>query len=97
MPVLISDGAGTAPGRITFDTKDVSVSGAFLTTGLLLEVDEVVGLELKLDERRALKARARVVRVSKSPPGMGIAFVDLADKDRDALRALVQQRGIKKS
>jgi hypothetical protein len=94
VPVLIHDGRSSTSGRLTFDTKDLSVGGAFLKALLLLEIDEVIGLELQLDERITVRAKAKVVRVSKVPPGMGIAFTKLEEKDKDALRRLVQQRGI---
>jgi hypothetical protein len=93
--VVIHDGTTSTQGFLSFDTKDLSIGGAFLEAGLLLEVDEVLSLELHLGERKVVRAKARVVRISQDPPGMGISFTDLADKDREALRTIVQQRGIK--
>jgi hypothetical protein len=97
VPVTIGEGAGRQAGRIAFATGDLSVAGAFLRTAAFLELDEEVQLELRLDEKRVVRARAKVVRIAQKPAGMGISFTKLDDKDRDAIRAVLQQRGVDSS
>jgi hypothetical protein len=94
VPVTIADGLGKSIGKIMFDTRDLSVSGAFLKSASLLEIDEEIALEFKLDAGRSVRARAKVVRISRTPPGMGIVFTKLDDKDKDAIRRLVTQKGV---
>lgn len=90
VPVAIIDEAHRTTGYLQFDTHDLSVGGAFLKSTFLFEVDEELELEFALGERR-VRARGRVVRIARGspPPGMGIAFVDLGEPDREAIRTFV--------
>lgn len=88
--VAIVDDDRRTEGRLAFDTRDLSVAGAFLKAKLLFEVDEELALEFTLDDGKIVRARARVVRVSRdAPTGMGIAFTRLEDADREAIRRFV--------
>lgn len=94
LPVLIEDAVNRVRGRVRFDATDVSLGGAFLRSSLLFEVGEELSLEFSLPGGHRIHARGRVVRVSREcdhgrVPGMGIAFVALADEDRAAVRAFV--------
>lgn len=86
LPVTIVDERGRSTGEIQFDTQDLSVGGAFLTSRLLFELDEDLEIEFILPGGFKVRARGRVARVSGDPPGMGIAFSALAEGDREAIR-----------
>jgi uncharacterized protein (TIGR02266 family) len=94
LPITVSDAANKVEGRIEFNTGDLSVGGAFIRSDLLFEVGEELQLDFTLPEGQIVRARGKVVRVARDSgddviPGMGIAFVTLADSDREAIRALV--------
>jgi uncharacterized protein (TIGR02266 family) len=97
LPVFVREEETGIHGGIRFDAHDLSLGGAFLRSDLLFEVGEEVDLEFDVAPRRKVRARARVVRVireqSGGPPGMGIAFVDLSESDREALRAFLARAG----
>ncbi len=90
VPVTIIDETHRASGHLQFDTHDLSVGGAFLKSTFLFEVDEELVLEFELGDRR-VRARGRVVRIARGspPPGMGIAFTELTDPDREAIKTFV--------
>ncbi|MBI5508329.1 MAG: PilZ domain-containing protein [Deltaproteobacteria bacterium] len=83
-------------GEISLDALDLSQSGAFLQSDLLLETGDVVTLTFTVPgEIRSISARARVVwatrhDVQKGSPGMGVEFVDLSDADRQIIGAFVR-------
>ncbi len=87
--VLVGDAQHRVHGTIRFDTRDLSLGGAFLRSDLLFEVGEQLEVELAVDGDQPVHARARVVRVDQSEesPGMGIAFIDLNERDRERVRA----------
>lgn len=92
VPVTIVDDQRRTEGLIAFDTHDLSVAGAFLKATLLFEIDDELGLEFTLEEGRSVRARGRVVRVQRdAPSGMGIAFTQLDDADRDAIRRFLNK------
>ena len=91
LPVRIGDTPAGPRGEILFDTTDVSLSGAFLRSTVLFELAEELSLEFAVPNREPIRARARVVRVSSAPPGMGITFVTLSDHDRDTLRSFLRK------
>lgn len=94
LPVKISDHTLAAGSMVVFDTTDVSMGGAFLQSSILLEMGEELSLMLVVSPKVTINARARVVRVSYGdPPGMGIRFINLAPKDREAIKALIDTRG----
>ena len=65
LPVVVSDAANRVSGGILFAAADVSGGGAFLRSDLLFEVGEVLTLEFDLPGGRHVRARGRVVRVSR--------------------------------
>jgi hypothetical protein len=91
---MVEDAANRVRGRIVFDAQDLSVGGAFLRSDLLFEVDEELDVEFTLPPGHKVRARGRVVRVSRERsggemPGMGIKFIGLSDADREAVRAFI--------
>ncbi len=94
LPVIIEDAANRVRGKVRFDSKDLSVGGAFLRSDLLFEVGEEVRVDFSLPNGHRIHGRGRVVRVSRErdegqEPGMGIEFIALTDPDRDAVRAFI--------
>jgi len=94
LPVVLVDEANRVRGKIRFDSRDISVGGAFLRSDLLFEIGEELRIEFSLPEGPRVRARGRVVRVSRERdaehvPGMGVEFTDLSDSDRDAVRAFI--------
>jgi c-di-GMP-binding flagellar brake protein YcgR len=92
--VMVVDADNRVRGKIRFDSRDLSIGGAFLRSDLLFEVDEEVQVEFSLPDGHHVRARGRVVRVSRdhfdgSVPGMGIKFLDLGDTDREAVRSFI--------
>ena len=92
-PARVSDAARKGEGEISFDTRDLSVGGAFLRSDLLFEIGEELQLQLDLPDG-VFNTRGRVVHVIREPeegsvPGMGIAFEHLGDRDRERLRSFV--------
>ena len=65
LPVVVSDAANRVSGGIRFASADVSGGGAFLRSDLLFEVGEILTLEFDLPGGRHVRARGRVVRVSR--------------------------------
>ena len=92
--VEVRVGLEKARGLVYFDTNDLSKSGAFLVSDLLLEIGERMNLTLHIPgEKLPIAAKARVVRVNSEPrkrpgdppPGMGIEFVQIAKEDEPKL------------
>ena len=89
LPVTIVEAEQKTAGGLVFDTTDMSLSGAFLRSTVLFEVDEILRMEFSVGDSRIV-ARARVVRVSyDEPPCMGIEFVGLDDAERDQINAFL--------
>ena len=65
LPVVVSDATNRVSGGIRFASADVSGGGAFLRSDLLFEVGEILTLEFDLPGGRHVRARGRVVRVSR--------------------------------
>jgi c-di-GMP-binding flagellar brake protein YcgR len=98
LPITVGDAHNQVKGQIQFDTQDLSAGGAFIRSDLLFEVGEELGCEIQLPQGPLVKARAKVVRVVRDSgddamPGMGIAFLQLSDADREAIRLLVIRGG----
>ena len=78
-------------GQMVFEGADLSAGGAFLKSDLLLETGETLEVEFRVPGiDTPLKAQARVAWVRRFPeadelPGMGIAFLAMAEQDRRAL------------
>ena len=93
LPVTVTEADSHVQGEICFDARDLSVGGAFLRADLLFEVGEVLDLSFQLPGSGVVRARGKVVRVVRDAgpeiPGMGIAFTELTDGDRDAVRAFL--------
>lgn len=93
LPVLVHDTGNRVRGAIRFDLRDLSMGGAFLRADLLFEVGDELHVEFELPDGKAVKARGRVVRVSRDPApreaGMGIAFSEMSDTDREAVQAFL--------
>jgi len=94
LPVIVADSDNRVEGEICFDTRDLSLTGAFLRSDLLFEVGEELDLAFLLPEGRTVRARGRVVHVVREPrdtnvAGMGISFTNLSDRDREAVRAFL--------
>ncbi len=85
------------PGHLFFDTQDLSVGGAFLRADLLLEQGEELEVDFELPGLgRPFHTRARVAWVRRADtervaPGMGIEFLDLDPKDREALADFLEE------
>ena len=94
LPVLVHDAGNRVRGGIRFDARDLSLGGAFLRSDLLFEIGEELSLEFELPGASPVCSRARVVRVARDAreAGMGIAFVDMGEVDRAAVRAYLIQR-----
>ncbi len=92
LPVRVGDRDNRVSGTIRFDTRDLSVGGAFLRSDLLFEVGEELRLEFQLPGGPSVHARGRVVHVARDrevAAGMGIAFSNLSERDREAVRAFL--------
>ncbi len=90
LPVTVRAAANRVQGGIRLDAADLSEGGAFLRSDLLFEVGERLELDIVLPNSRVVRARGRVVRVSRSGgrqslPGMGIEFTELAAGDRQTI------------
>lgn len=96
LPVVVGDPGQQVEAKIEFDTRDLSIGGAFVRSELLFEVGEELALELRLPDGHKVAAKGKVVRVSRDSiddalPGMGVAFLMLPEADREAIRALVMR------
>jgi hypothetical protein len=79
--VLPDSGEGTS--YLMFEAVGVTPEGATLRGGLLLEVNEEVTLELRLPDRNAFRARARVVEIVHGrPPAMKVVWTSVHEGDR---------------
>ena len=79
------------------DAVEISASGIFLKTKLLMAEGSMVTLRLTLPGlKRAFTVLGKVVRTVKggllAPAGMGIRFLDLRPADRDVIAAYVASR-----
>ena len=86
---VVVPSAGQAATYPMFEAHSVTLEGATLLGGLLLEEGEEVTLELRLPDRVAVRARARVVAIDTTAPGenatLRVEFVNLSDGDRQRL------------
>ena len=96
--VEVREAENRVEGALGFDVHDLSVEGAFLRSDLLFEVGEEITVTFGTPDGHVVRARARIVRVSRGEdgergPGMGIVFVGLTQEDREAVRALLARGG----
>ena len=80
-----------------FDCFDLSPVGAYLHSEFLLLPGDRVTLRLRLDyQHRPLEVEGEVVRVETGddglPPGMGIAFREMAQRDSIKLKQFLFRR-----
>jgi hypothetical protein len=68
-----------------FEATAVTLDGAILYGGLLLEIGEEVLLELRLAQPVHVRARVLAI-VPGEPIGMQVAWIDLDDATRQRLR-----------
>jgi len=91
VPVTIVEAEQRTAGGLVFDAADMSLGGVFLRSTVLFEVDEELSIEFLVGAQKVL-AKARVVRVSyDEPPGMGIEFTQLGERDREAIKAYLHR------
>jgi Tfp pilus assembly protein PilZ len=92
----------TEKGRTPCQVENVSAGGVFVRTDRLEQVGTEIFVDLvKPGWKRALTLTARVTsrvdaidgRISKRPPGMGLQFLRLDDKQFERLRSLVLELG----
>jgi Tfp pilus assembly protein PilZ len=92
----------TEKGRAACQVENVSAGGVFVRTDRLEQVGTEIFVDLvKPGWKRALTLTARVTsrvdaidgRLSKRPPGMGLQFLRLDDKQFERLRSLVLELG----
>lgn len=80
-----------ATGDLQFESADLSAGGTFLVSDLLLEPQEELSLDFTVPGTpRPVHTRSRVAWVRRFPkenelPGMGIEFVEMSSRDREAL------------
>ena len=85
---------------IVFDCFDLSAVGVYLYSDLLMSPGERVRLRLRLPTTGgAVAVEGEVVRAETEDgvqnPGMGVAFREVDDRVREALRSYVAQRFIR--
>ena len=94
LKVEVQVGLDRAHGLVYFDTSDISQSGTFLVSDLLLDIGERMALTIHIPgEKLPVSVKARVVRVNAEPrkkkddppPGMGIEFVQITREDETKL------------
>lgn len=81
-------------GELIFESVDLSIGGAFLRSDLLLELGDQLDVVIPLPDGYGIKARGKVVWVTRDPnvkgnAGMGLEFVTIAEADRERLAAFI--------
>ncbi|MFA6033258.1 MAG: PilZ domain-containing protein [Myxococcota bacterium] len=87
-------------GLLVFETRDLGPGGAFLSSDLLLDVNDklkITFIDAAGEGADPIVVDARVVRVYAGTgkegeghgPGMGIEFTNLSEEDRGMLQALL--------
>ena len=90
--VGVSEQTDRHPG---FYATDLSQTGAFLRSDYLFELNEELDLEFQLKQAVPIQVRCRVVRVSQqTPSGMGIMFLDVSDKNREAIDGFLKEENL---
>ncbi len=89
-------------GTIFFYTSNISTSGMFLESDLLLDEGTEFVLEFTLPTvSKFIKARGKVVWVSKpgivgvnyeSPAGMGVKFLEISEDDRKKVEEFIRKK-----
>ena len=81
--LVVSPDAAQGSLYAMFEASDVTIDGARLTGGMLLELDEEITLELLLPERASLRVRATVVEIQRgNAPAMRVSFDGLEEADK---------------
>lgn len=68
--------------------QDISLGGCFVNTGVRVEVDEVVSLEIQLPSGDWLPLRGEVASAQPGI-GFGLLFTFLTDEEEFALRQII--------
>ena len=96
LPASVHDHHNRVKGAIRFDTRDISLGGAFLRSDLLFEVGEELSVEFQIPGGPLVCVRGKVIHVARATgpaatveAGMGIAFSEMSEHDRDAVRAFI--------
>ena len=73
---------------------NISRSGVFIRTKRPLDVGTKVNLKFTviMDDLETIEGMGEVVRVSASPPGMGVVFVTLTAHSNDLILKLITRR-----
>jgi CheY-like chemotaxis protein/Tfp pilus assembly protein PilZ len=87
---------------LSCSTVNVSQGGLFIACAAQLAIDTWVGMKLTLpDDQPPVQCRGRVawlnhpdwIKRPQLPSGMGVEFVDIADKDLERLLICIEQSG----
>lgn len=83
-------------GILTFVSEDLSLSGAFLKSELLLEQGETLAIQFEVPGAGPIHTPARVVWVRRFPQGdqtagMGVEFLALEEQARRTLTQWLSQ------
>lgn len=77
---------GGQGGYAMFEAAELSLDGALLVGGLLLEIEEEVTLDLRLPERGTVRAKAVVREILRDRgPAMRVTFAQLDEAERARL------------
>ena len=91
--VLMVQGDDRVEGRIVFARGEVAARHAFLRSKVLFEIGEEIGLTFGISGGPVVRAKGRVVAVSRElegemGPGMDVELVGLTPEDDLAMRSL---------
>ena len=81
---LVIPSAGKGAVYPMYEARDLAADGVTLIGGLLLEKNEEVTLEIRLPDRGAVRARARIAALQPDA-SMRATFIGLDDADRQRL------------
>lgn len=80
---------------VVLETIDLGTDGLFVSSELLYEPGEELWVSFRLPTGSKIVVRGRIVRGqlgnTRFPPGMGIEFVDLSDRERSCLGGFIEQ------
>ncbi|MCM8824137.1 MAG: PilZ domain-containing protein [Candidatus Omnitrophica bacterium] len=78
-------------------TRDISEGGALLIVDKRLEKDNLINMRIKLPDSKAIRTRAKVLRVeetqAKGKYAVGVEFVKMDEDDKELLRRFIFNRG----
>lgn len=98
MPVCLGVGFESEATQLSGITSDISEGGLFVATHTLPPVGSEIALRFSLPSGPELHARG-IVRwlrdaqeAGSAPPGIGVQFSALAERDRSLIRSFIDQR-----